>query len=71
MRWTRANERTVKNWISGTHGPSGEHLLVLACHSDAVMNTIYVLTNRDRSSSRLEVVKQKLHEALQLIDGRA
>ena len=28
--WTGANERTVKNWISGKYAPCGRHLVVLA-----------------------------------------
>ena len=27
MRWTGASERTVKYWLSGERGPSGEHLI--------------------------------------------
>ena len=30
MRWTGASERTVKYWLSGERGPSGEHLILLA-----------------------------------------
>ena len=29
-RWTGANERTVKNWISGRYAPCGRHLVLLA-----------------------------------------
>jgi hypothetical protein len=49
MRWTGANERTVKNWIAGTHGPSGEHLIVLAHHSNAVMMVFHQLAKRHES----------------------
>ncbi|HEY7130105.1 MAG TPA: hypothetical protein VH332_10555 [Nitrospira sp.] len=28
MRWTDACERSAKNWIAGTRGPAGEHLIV-------------------------------------------
>ena len=34
MRWTGASERTVKYWIAGERGPSGEHLIALARNSD-------------------------------------
>lgn len=44
--WTGANERTVKNWFSGTYGPSGEHLLILARHCDEVLNTMIVMMDR-------------------------
>jgi hypothetical protein len=44
--WTGANERTVKNWFSGQYGPSGEHLLVLARHSQEVLQTMLMLMER-------------------------
>jgi len=37
MQWTGASERTVKYWFAGTKGPSGEHLVMLAHHSDTVL----------------------------------
>ena len=27
MKWTKVSERTAKNWLGGTNGPSGEHLI--------------------------------------------
>ena len=45
MRWTGASERTVKYWLSGERGPSGEHLILLAQHSDAVLLTILTIAN--------------------------
>jgi hypothetical protein len=63
MRWTGANERTTKNWLSGTNGPSGEHLLEIMRNSDLVFER--VLPRIDRrpllSYRRLEEV----HDALQ------
>ena len=44
--WTGANERTVKNWISGRYAPSGRHLVVLAQHSDQVLNAILSMADR-------------------------
>jgi hypothetical protein len=44
--WTGANERTVKNWISGRYAPSGRHLVVLAQHSDQVLNAILGMADR-------------------------
>tara|TARA_R110002124_G_C8922216_1_gene511308 strand:+ start:287 stop:601 length:315 start_codon:yes stop_codon:yes gene_type:complete len=38
--WTGANEKTVKNWFSGRYGPSGQHLVALARHSDEVLGTL-------------------------------
>ena len=46
MRWTGASERTVKYWLSGERGPSGEHLILLAQHSDAVLMTILTMAER-------------------------
>jgi hypothetical protein len=46
MRWTGASERTVKYWLSGERGPSGEHLILLAQHSDAVLTTILTMAER-------------------------
>lgn len=44
--WTGANEKTVKNWLSGRYGPSGEHLVSLAQHSDEVLETFLSLAGR-------------------------
>src|SRR4030088_3110486 len=44
--WTGANERTVKNWILGRYAPSGRHLVVLAQHSDQVLNAILSMADR-------------------------
>jgi hypothetical protein len=44
--WTGANERTVKNWILGRYGPCGRHLVVLARHSDQVLNAILTMADR-------------------------
>src|SRR5262249_61825552 len=40
MRWTGATDRTAKNWVTGIRGPTGEHLISLARHSDAVFEVI-------------------------------
>lgn len=44
--WTGANERTVKNWIAGRYAPSARHLVVLARHSDQVLNAILAMAGR-------------------------
>lgn len=46
MRWTDASERTVKYWFQGEQGPSGEHLVSLARHSEAVLIVLLVLADR-------------------------
>jgi hypothetical protein len=44
--WTGANERTVKNWLSGHYGPCGAHLVVLIQHSDEVLNAVLSMGRR-------------------------
>jgi hypothetical protein len=44
--WTGANERTVKNWLSGRYGPCGAHLVVLVQHSDEVLNAVLSMAGR-------------------------
>jgi hypothetical protein len=44
--WTGANERPVKNWILGRYAPCGRHLVVLAQHSDQVLNAILSMADR-------------------------
>ncbi|MDP2739716.1 MAG: hypothetical protein Q8O82_13700 [Pseudorhodobacter sp.] len=46
MGWTGASERTVKYWLSGERGPNGEHLILLAQHSDAALVTILTMAER-------------------------
>ena len=46
MRWTGASERTVKYWFAGDRGPSGDHLISLARHSDAVLCVVLALAGR-------------------------
>jgi hypothetical protein len=44
---TGANERTVKNWFSGAYGPSGFYLVLLARHSNEVLEVFLALAGRD------------------------
>jgi hypothetical protein len=44
--WTGANERTVKNWILGRYAPCGRHLVLLAQHSDQVLDAILSMADR-------------------------
>ncbi len=46
MRWTGASERTVKYWRAGERGPSDDHLIALARHSDAVLFVLLTLAGR-------------------------
>lgn len=45
--WTGANEKTVKNWLAGRYGPSGEHLVALARHSDEVLGMFLAMAGRE------------------------
>ncbi len=46
MRWTGASERTVKFWLAGEQGPSGDPLIALERHSDAVLFVLLALVGR-------------------------
>ncbi|GBQ56954.1 hypothetical protein AA16373_0872 [Komagataeibacter swingsii DSM 16373] len=48
MGWTGASERSAKNWLNGTHGPGGWHLILLARQSEAVIATVLRLAERDQ-----------------------
>ena len=69
-RWTGAGERTVKNWLAGTSGPSGEHLVGLIRHSDCVLETILAMAGRRHvaAAQNLIEVRQKLLETVEQID---
>jgi len=71
MGWTGAGERTVKNWMAGTSGPSGEHLVELVRHSDHVLDVLLVLGGRPRmaGAQRLVSVRNQLAETIQQIDA--
>ena len=70
MRWTGASERTVKNWLAGTKGPSGAHLLVLARYSDAVLEGFLRLAGRKHAliEQDLSEARSKVREVLILLD---
>ena len=58
MRWTGANERTVKNWIAGRTGPRGEHLLGLIRHSNLAFEVVLQLAGREQA-----IAEQALRDA--------
>jgi hypothetical protein len=57
VRWTGANERTVKNWLSGRAGPNGSHLVRLVQHSDAALQAFLGLAQRPILISAVKVVE--------------
>lgn len=78
MRWTGVSERTAKYWLSGERGPSGEHLIRLAQHSDAVLITFLSMAERlsekprqDRcaGSPARDLVLQNLGQEWKLSEG--
>jgi hypothetical protein len=70
MQWTGAGERTVKNWLSGRSGPSGQHLVALIRHSDAVLDTLLLLAGRRQmaAAKRLVEIRNALAETVERID---
>lgn len=71
MRWTNANERTVKNWLAGTCGPRGEHLVALVRHSDAALAAFLLMADRKHVVTTIElpILRQRLQSALEGIDA--
>lgn len=71
MRWTGAGERTVKNWLAGTSGPSGEHLIDLVRHSDDVLEAFLILSGRQQlvATQKLAAARNKLEETVEQIDA--
>lgn len=71
MRWTNANERTVKNWLAGSSGPRGEHLVALVRNSDAALAAFLLMADRQHIVTTIElpVLRQRLQSALESIDA--
>jgi hypothetical protein len=69
MRWSGATDRCVKNWLSGSCGPSGRHLLMLARHSDAVFACMLRMSGRDGVlvCSQLRPLREALSTAIEAI----
>lgn len=70
MRWTGAGERTVKAWLAGISGPSGDHLISLLRHSDEVFAAVLRMSGRAAPSGRDDLVLARRHllDALAAID---
>jgi hypothetical protein len=70
MRWTGASDRTAKNWLSGSYGPSGPHLIRLTRESDTVLATVLGLAGRNRHliGAELIQIRTALSAAMQLVD---
>lgn len=70
-RLTRTNERAARNWFEGKNGPSGENLVCLMRHSDAVFWAVLTLSERDErvDQAALIGIRQQLAGALATIDA--
>lgn len=70
MRWTGAGERTVKAWLAGISGPSGDHLISLLRHSDEVFAAVLRMSGRAAPSGGDDLVLARRHllDALAAID---
>jgi hypothetical protein len=70
-KWTGASPRTAKNWLSGSTGPSGEHLMLLLGFSDEVFGAILSRVNRNRSitTERIAGARLLLADAISLLNG--
>jgi hypothetical protein len=71
MRWTNANEKTVKNWMAGSSGPSGKHLVALVKHSDLALAAFLSMAGRPHALtvSELPVLRQRLQAVIEGIDS--
>jgi hypothetical protein len=71
MRWTNANEKTVKNWMAGRSGPSGKHLVAIVKHSDLVLAAFLGMAQRPNAmtASQLPMLRQNLQTLIEGIDS--
>jgi hypothetical protein len=71
MAWTGVSERTAQNWLSGVVGPSGEHLVQLMAHSDAVLSAVLEMANRGGllPAGRLQSLRDQLEHGIRMIDA--
>jgi hypothetical protein len=60
-RLTSANERAVRNWFDARNGLSGENLVSLMHHSDAVFGAVLALSRRGQLASGVMLAGLRLH----------
>lgn len=70
MRRTGASPRSAKNWLAGSVGPSGAHLVELMRTSDSVFEAVLRMSGRDKTLVRHDLgdVKAILRGALALLE---
>jgi hypothetical protein len=69
--WTGANERTVKNWLSGRYGPSGDHLVLLARHSQEVLDVFLAMAGRRdlQLTAKLDEIEKRVAELATFVEA--
>ena len=69
-KWTGAGERTVKNWLAGISGPSGQHLVDLIRNSDDVLQVLLIMAGRHQTVAvqHLGDVRNQLMQTVERID---
>jgi hypothetical protein len=72
IRRTGASPRTAKNWLSGSAGPSGPHLVELMRSSDLVFEAILRMAGREQAltDAKLAEARDLVRRAGLLLDGR-
>ena len=70
MRWTGVSERTAKNWLAGSHGPAGEHLIELRQSADEVLAAVLALSGRSdlKIGAGLQETREILLHLLEALD---
>lgn len=58
---------TVRKWLRGENGPSGEHLLKLVAESDEVWRVVLELSNRNDATSEQ---RERMRRAAEILAGR-
>lgn len=61
MHWTGASESAVKTWLTGSHGPSGQHLVALVRNSDEVLHVLLLLAGRNKHLLAIRLANLRSH----------
>lgn len=71
MAWTGVCDRAARNWIGGTGGVTGVHLLQMARHSDTVWHMMLELVAREEAVLGFDIhgVEVALSRALGSIEA--
>ncbi|MEX0328904.1 MAG: XRE family transcriptional regulator [Ruegeria sp.] len=71
MRWTGVSERTAKNWLAGSHGPTGEHLVELMRNSNEVLAAVLSLSGRGelKVGAGLHETRENVLQLLEVLDS--